>query len=374
MKRLLLIVLTATAVSADEPGLSKGAARDELARQWEARVEALKMERTAEVEAKEITTAGRKMRWLEKSFGEKPANGWSLWLSLHGGGGAPAQVNDSQWQNQVRLYRPENALYLAPRAPTDNWNLWHEAHIDALLDRLIEDCVAVRGVNPDKVYVMGYSAGGDGVYQLAPRMADRWAAAAMMAGHPNDASPLPLRNLPFALFCGGKDAAYKRNQVTAEWASRLDELQRADPDGYTHLARIYPESGHWMNLQDAEALPWMARYTRQPWPKKIVWVQDDVLSTRFYWLAIAPGDAMAKAQIIATVDGQTIELRSDDVKKLTLRLSDELLDLDQPVIVKANGKVVYNAPVKRTAAAVRQSLAERGDPRTAATALLEVAW
>ena len=41
--------------------------------------------------------------------------------------------------------------------------------------------------------VVGYSAGGDGVYQLAPRMADSWAAAAMMAGHPNGVSPLSLR-------------------------------------------------------------------------------------------------------------------------------------------------------------------------------------
>ncbi|MEM7298333.1 MAG: hypothetical protein AAF391_08720 [Bacteroidota bacterium] len=53
---------------------------------------------------------------------------------------------------------------------------------------------------------MGYSAGGDGVYQLAPRMADSLAAAAMMAGHPNDASPLGLRNIGFTLHMGGKDA------------------------------------------------------------------------------------------------------------------------------------------------------------------------
>jgi dienelactone hydrolase len=31
---------------------------------------------------------------------------------------------------------------------------------------------AMLDVNPNKVYVMGYSAGGDGVWRLAPRMAD----------------------------------------------------------------------------------------------------------------------------------------------------------------------------------------------------------
>ncbi len=67
---------------------------------------------------------------------------------MHGGGGAPSEVNDQQWQNQVKLYDAPpgvGGLYVAPRAPTDTWNLWHEAHIDALFSRLIEDYVALRG-------------------------------------------------------------------------------------------------------------------------------------------------------------------------------------------------------------------------------------
>ena len=81
-------------------------------------------------------------------------------------------------------------FYLVPRAPTNTWNLWHQSHIDHFFDRLIQGAVHLMGANPNRVYFMGYSAGGDGVYQLAPRMADRLAAASMMAGHPNDASPL----------------------------------------------------------------------------------------------------------------------------------------------------------------------------------------
>ena len=70
------------------------------------------------------------------------------------------------------------------------------AHIDGLFTRLIEDLVVLEDVNPDRVYIMGYSAGGDGVYQLGPRMADSWAAAAMMGGHPNGVSIFSLRNVP----------------------------------------------------------------------------------------------------------------------------------------------------------------------------------
>jgi len=48
----------------------------------------------------------------------------------------------------------------------------------------------------------------------------------MMAGHPNEASPLGLRNVPFAIQVGALDVAYKRNEVAAEWGRKLDELQR----------------------------------------------------------------------------------------------------------------------------------------------------
>ena len=58
--------------------------------------------------------------------------------------------------------------------------------------------IAFHDVNPNRVYIMGRSAGGDGIYQVAPRMADRFAAAAMSAGHPNEASHLCLRNIAFA--------------------------------------------------------------------------------------------------------------------------------------------------------------------------------
>lgn len=79
--------------------------------------------------------------------------------------------------------------------------------------------------DPNRVYVMGYSAGGDGVYQLGPRMADYWAGAAMMAGHPNDASPLGLRNVAFALQVGAQDDGYNRNKIAQEWAAKLGQLK-----------------------------------------------------------------------------------------------------------------------------------------------------
>lgn len=51
-----------------------------------------------------------------------------------------------------------------------------------MLIRLIENLVALFGADSDRVYLIGYSAGGDGVYKLAPRLASLFAGACMMAG------------------------------------------------------------------------------------------------------------------------------------------------------------------------------------------------
>ena len=372
--RFSLVVFLASLTVLHAASLSREAAHTALDSAWQQRITELKSERAEEMEKKTIALAGKSMRWEERMFGDAPTNGRSLWISMHGGGGAPKAVNDSQWRNQIGLYKPDEGIYIAPRAPTDNWNLWHEAHIDSMFDRLIEDFVVLRGVDPNRVYILGYSAGGDGVWQLAPRMADRWAAAAMMAGHPNDASLLPLRNLPFALFVGANDSAYKRNEIVAEREKKLDELEKSDPGGYVHLARVYPGLPHWMNRKDAEALPWMAKHSRQPWPKKVVWVQDDVNHTRFYWLAVPEAEAKKRRSIAGEVKEQTIRLTGDVPKQTIVRLSDQLLDLDRPVRVLVNDREVFNDSAKRDAEAIRESLRERADPSSAATARISLNW
>jgi poly(3-hydroxybutyrate) depolymerase len=182
---------------------------------WKDTVAQLKEERADEFEKKELTIGDQSLRFDYRTFGEAPKDGHGLFISMHGGGGAPSKVNDQQWKNQIGLYEPKEGYYVAPRAPTNTWNLWHQSHIDPLFDRLIEDFVLLKEVNPNRIYLMGYSAGGDGVYQLAPRMSDRFAAAAMMAGHPNETKPEGLRNLPFTLHMGGDDKAYNRNNVAA---------------------------------------------------------------------------------------------------------------------------------------------------------------
>lgn len=306
---------------------------------------------------------GKRMKYWYTTFGDAPFGEKSLWISMHGGGEAPEEVNTRQWENQKKLYTLEEGVYVAPRAPTDTWNMWHQAHIDPMFEQLIEQMVRFEGVDPNRVYIIGYSAGGDGVYQLAPRMADKLAAAGMMAGHPNETVPDGLRNIAFALHVGAQDSAYDRNKIGAAWKVKLALLQQENPEGYAHQAVIHEGKGHWMDRQETKAFPWMASFTRNPYPRKIVWVQDDVLHHQFYWLAVDEPEARTK--IVASIDGQTITIHETDVHAMTVYLNDNMLDLEKPILLKYKDREIGSTEVIRTRNVIQKTLRDPKDYYTA---------
>lgn len=307
-----------------------------------------------------------------RDFGRTPADGRSLFISMHGGGECPKEVNDEQWMNQIYLYEPKEGLYIAPRAPWNSWDLWHKKGIDKLFEDLITACIIFENVNPDKVYLMGYSAGGDGVWRMAPRMADHWAAASMMAGHPGGTSQVNLRNLPFMIWMGEFDSAYNRNNLAIEKGEVMDKLQANDPEGYIHSTNIIEGKGHWMDLADSEAIPWMTQYRRNPYPEKIVWRQELVTRNSFYWLAVPEREAAHGKELIVERKGNEIHINKSHYSHVTIYLNDEMMDLDKPVKIYYKGKRIGKKRVKRNIANIYESLNERNDPRYAFPAKIEL--
>lgn len=329
---------------------------------WEDQKKRVRASNEQEWKNRCIQTDDHALKFDFRVFGEKPKTGRSLVISLHGGGSSPKAVNDQQWENQKRLYKLDEGVYLAPRAPTDAWNMWHQGHIDQLFERLILDAIVFEDVDPDRVYLTGYSAGGDGVYRLAPRLADHWAAAAMMAGHPGEASPLQLRNLPFAIHVGERDSAYQRNQQAKDWKNRLENLQKGDPQGYVHEVVIHTGKGHWMNREDAVALKWMAQYRRQALPTRIVWQPTGTTRMDFYWLALPETKLKPQAEIIASRQQASVNLQTKGVSSVVIQLNDEMMDLDKPITVNLAGERAFTGKVQRTVAMIHKSLTQRHDP------------
>jgi hypothetical protein len=116
-----------------------------------------------------------------------------------------------------------------------------------------------------------------------------------------------------------------------------------------------------MDRQDAEAIAWMHQHTRNRFPKKIVWKQDDVVEPRFYWLSIPSKEARDRALVIAKVDGQTIEIEQSDQPSLDILLRDDLVDMSRPVAIRFADCELVSASVPRTILAMEESLSQRGD-------------
>lgn len=305
-------------------------------------------------------------------FGMTPKDGRSLYISMHGGGECPKEVNDEQWMNQIYLYEPFEGVYVAPRAPWNTSDLWHRKGLDELLEDVIRACVVFEGVNPNKVYLLGYSAGGDGVWRVAPRMADKWAAASMMAGHPGESSQVNLMNTPYMIWMGEHDHYYDRNILAKEKAQVMDSLAAAHPGKYIHSNNIIEGKGHWMDRVDTAAIGWMAQYRRMPYPKQIVWRQERVTREHFYWLT-APADEVEQGKtVIANIDGNTINIEQCDYSKLTIYLNDHLVDLDKKVTIRYKGKKIARIKPSRTIAALHSSLNLRNDRSYAFPCIVDV--
>lgn len=337
----------------------------------------------------------------------------SLFISMHGGGGSGNQpgphtwdVNTREFKTQitfaVKLYQPDG-VYFVPRMADDRLGRWWHKHNQVAFDQVINNAILHWNVDPNRIYLMGVSEGGYGTDILAPFMADRFAGAnAMAAGVGLGNPPANLRNLAFRTDVGENDYQFDRSPMAQKFHAELDRLHQLDPSGYVHSINLQAGRAHAIDY--AKGILWMTNYSRQPWPDKVVWVNqplDGLRRERFYWVSMpaAPekGDLRIDAAAVrknntitlnvATLDGSNTDGNrthgKDNVAearrvplskaKVDLLLSDALLDLDKPVTVIANGKKVFSGKVVRSAEVIAAALAARPDSTACPTARITVA-
>lgn len=311
-------------------------------------------------------------------YGEKPVGGRSLYISMHGGGNTAKAVNDQQWRNQMTLYRPAEGVYIAPRAAVDDWNMWFRPHIDTLFAKIIQCAVSELDVNPNKVYLTGYSAGGDGTYRMAPRMADYWAAASMMAGHPGEASAVNLRNIGFMVWMGEHDAAYNRNRLAVEYGVMMDSLEQSEPanynpKGYAHKTTIVEGCGHWMNRADTAAIEWINDFERNPRPEYIVWRQEESgLRDCFYNLSVPKEEMAPGKEARISFHKNVITIVHNDYNTLYIHLNDQIVDLNKKVSILYNSTEIFNDYVPRKAEHIDASIEKRMDSEYIFNAVISI--
>lgn len=335
------------------------------------------------------------MRYGTRVFGKKPEGGWPLYINLHAGGTSRAE-NDQCWALTRSQYKIETGLYLCPRALHDLAESWYDPVNYSLLDRILAEAIALWDVNPDKVYLMGFSMGGWGVMHLAPTLPDRWAAVSASAGAgfvgpTGRSAPDNLRNTPIIIQVGGNDLAYGRQPLSRAFAAALKAFHEKDKAGYEVEFKEHAGQGHQIN--DGNAPGWLARHTREPLPRRIVWQQpfpppgrsrEDIdlrMATAWGLARHYPGQVGwlrnpkpgSYQRVVASRDGNTVTIEEAEfVDELVILLDDRMADLDKPVRVLCGGKELASVTPKRTVDALIASLVARGDPRLMFAAELAV--
>lgn len=350
--------------------------------------------RIVEIRRSYVEIKGKKMKYAIFKKGEKPSKGYPLYIALHGGGGAPDNVNNQQWKQMKSYYLDsiKTGIYIVPRGISNSWNLHFKSLSYPLYDLIIDNLILMNLIDPNKVFFLGFSAGGDGVYQIAPKMADRLAGASMSAGHPNGISPINLFTVPFVIQMGENDASYNRNKEAAVYHSKLELLRTKYGKGYVNELFLHKNGTHnspWRdnnpNLskysvitnpkewysgldskvknKDSNSIRWLNKFTRDPNPNHLIWDSDTRAGRRgsrsksHYWLS----SENPKGAIAVSFKNNTFFIHEADVD-FKIWIDPDLVDLNKKVVIMYKTKEVYNNLVTPNINSIAKSIIMKNDP------------
>lgn len=346
-----------------------------------------------ETQASAITFGDATMRYSVSVIGDKPQNGYPLYIAMHGGGSSDTpDANDEQWEIMQSYYSDnlDCGVYVAVRGVRDTWDTHFNPESYPLYDRLIRYMILTEDIDPNRVYLMGFSAGGDGVYAVGTRMADCFAAANMSSGHPNGVSVLNLYNLPIQLQAGEFDEAYDRNNVTADYGMELDALQQHF-GGFVHRTLIHYDCGHNYDDFGTDPLPvmsdpaqwrlsgdrsseyvdsyppdYMNDFVRDPLPPRVIWDLSTRANSReiesFYYLS-APYSTDS-GTLIAEIDDteNAVRIEVTDLNgPFSLLLNEDIVDFSRPVLLEIDG-MTYDLSITPDLSVLVETTFNRGDP------------
>lgn len=366
--------------------------------------------RRNELNEKRIVIDGISMQVNTQVIGNPDKNGYPLYIAFHGGSTGDPAFENEQFEIMTKYIYSQSissGIYITTRGLTDVYDQHYRPYSFVFYDRIIEDAIAFYNADPNRVYLVGFSSGGDGVYAVAPRIADRLAAANMSAGYPHVHILENLYNLPFYIQVGENDTAYSRNVLAAEFDGLLDALNEKYCGGFPHETYIHKDGTHnsqWSDnviqpqpvvddnyIQQWLKNPFWARYVekstsaisllnsneRNALPERVVWNTGEYAGLRksqmFYWL---DRDGYLKnATIVASFDKErnTIKIEQCDAQKGTLKiyLSPDMVDVFEKVNIEIMGTTVSVRPLV-SGQIMQSTLSAKGDKNYIFTSEIDI--
>ena len=182
---------------------------------------------------------------------------WPLVVYLHGAGsrGHDLELVRREWlPGQIVQGKQFNFILLSPQCPANSgWS-------PELIVGLIEHISSSLSVDRDRVYLTGYSMGGNGTWATASYDPGRFAAIAPLCGGGDVEQAERLKNMPIWAFHGDKD-----NVVPLEASQRMVDAVRKC-GGHVKFT-VYPGAGHGiseMTYQNKQFFEWLLAQRRSP--------------------------------------------------------------------------------------------------------------
>jgi len=328
----------------------------------------------ADQEASRVRNDGHESPYVVREVGERPEAGWGLVIAMHGGGGAPKRVNDSQWEHMQIYYRDQPDLpgyrYLALRAPNDTWNGFYTGYVWPLIEALIRQEVRYADVDPDRVYLIGYSHGGYGAFAIGPNIPYRFAAVHASAAAPTGGitNAINLRNTPFSAMIGEHDEAYGRIERCRAFAAEVAAIEASYGVDWGTVVDERAGFGHG-GLPDRDKLRDLLPLVREPSPRALSWKPLGGVVRDHFWLHLpAPQSGQ---HIEARVEDNRVELTTEGVEELVVGLDARLVDFSRPVTLARDGeeRTLELTPSFRV---LLETLEERGDLRLASVVRVQL--
>ncbi|MCH5377473.1 MAG: prolyl oligopeptidase family serine peptidase, partial [Planctomycetes bacterium] len=202
------------------------------------------------------------------------------------------------------------------------------------------------GVDPDRVFLTGWSDGGFTSLWLGSRYPHLVAGIVPVCGNwqYTNVCDASLVDTPMLAVDGWYDGGYNTSQF-----NRWHVLHNMGADA----SAIWGHHGHaYQPYEDAEEfkmiLDWAKTKRRNLWPKRVRYTTWNLSWPRAYWVTIERmANPVLAAQIDAAIkpDGR-IEVQTGNVAAYRLDLCDKLLDVNQQVRITTNGKPSYTGPVQ----------------------------
>ena len=173
-------------------------------------------------------------------------------------------------------------------------------------------------VDPDRVYLVGSSAGASGAMHVASSYPDAFAAVVAFVAAGNDYPVSNFRNLPVAVHHG-----------TEDWTSsicdarvQVDKMQRS---GCPAILREYEGAGHSVPRPHEPIVSWLLDQTRNRSPSSIAHQCETPALGRSYWIRIQElQDPHQRAFVAASVDTAngpgTVTVHPRNIRTFTLDL------------------------------------------------------